>query len=243
MSNFGMPAGYDAWKTRSPDDEYPPPGEEWGPSEEFEPEPDYDDAPLEWFDCDKCDGYGTVAYRVTVYEHGCGFPHDDTDERSCPACGGEGGWYGYAEGDSPSIAMFDDDTPPGEPTMPATYFHDFIRDNGLPVTVEYSAHDGEPDFDYPGHICDGGGSSPQVTIIKAWPNTPWHNRLAGVTLWDIGRKTRLGRVAARWAAWPARVLMRIDEWWRASLTDAESERFEADLAEHYEPEDPDDDYR
>jgi hypothetical protein len=41
-------------------------------------------------DCDHCDGSGVIAQRVTVYEHGCGVPHDDTDERPCPKCDGTG---------------------------------------------------------------------------------------------------------------------------------------------------------
>jgi hypothetical protein len=41
-------------------------------------------------DCDHCDGSGVIASRVTVYEHGCGFPHNDTDERPCPECDGTG---------------------------------------------------------------------------------------------------------------------------------------------------------
>jgi DnaJ-class molecular chaperone len=41
-------------------------------------------------DCDHCDGSGVIARRVTVYEHGCGFPHDDTDEQPCPECDGTG---------------------------------------------------------------------------------------------------------------------------------------------------------
>jgi hypothetical protein len=40
--------------------------------------------------CDNCDGSGIIARRVTVYEHGCGVPHDDTDERPCPKCDGTG---------------------------------------------------------------------------------------------------------------------------------------------------------
>lgn len=40
--------------------------------------------------CSHCSGSGVEVFRVTVYEHGCGFPHDDSDERPCPACNGEG---------------------------------------------------------------------------------------------------------------------------------------------------------
>lgn len=40
--------------------------------------------------CGECRGSGVIGRRVTVYEHGCGFPHDDTEEEPCPACGGTG---------------------------------------------------------------------------------------------------------------------------------------------------------
>lgn len=40
--------------------------------------------------CPNCDGSGVEAFRATVYEHGCAFPHDDSDERPCPTCCGEG---------------------------------------------------------------------------------------------------------------------------------------------------------
>jgi hypothetical protein len=45
---------------------------------------------LMFVDCDHCDGSGVIGRRVTVYEHGCGFPHDDTEELPCPECDGTG---------------------------------------------------------------------------------------------------------------------------------------------------------
>lgn len=48
--------------------------------------------PEQWYDCDACDGSGVEVYRVTIYEAGCGFPHDDSAEKPCEACGGVGGW-------------------------------------------------------------------------------------------------------------------------------------------------------
>jgi DnaJ-class molecular chaperone len=42
------------------------------------------------FTCSHCNGSGAIGKRVTVYEHGCGFPHDDTHEEPCPECHGEG---------------------------------------------------------------------------------------------------------------------------------------------------------
>lgn len=55
--------------------------------------------PETWEDCPACDGAGIQVYRVTVYEHGCGFPHDDSDERPCGLCGGARGWI-VTEGDN-----------------------------------------------------------------------------------------------------------------------------------------------
>ncbi len=40
--------------------------------------------------CAACDGRGYQARRVTVYEHGCGVPHDDTEEIPCAECDGTG---------------------------------------------------------------------------------------------------------------------------------------------------------
>jgi hypothetical protein len=40
--------------------------------------------------CGHCNGSGVIGRRVSVYEHGCGFPHDDTEEEPCPECGGTG---------------------------------------------------------------------------------------------------------------------------------------------------------
>ncbi len=48
--------------------------------------------PQQWYVCDACDGEGFIPRRVTVYEHGCGFPHDDTHEEPCGKCNGVGGW-------------------------------------------------------------------------------------------------------------------------------------------------------
>lgn len=41
-------------------------------------------------DCAECGGAGIVPRRITAYEPGCGFPHDDTDELKCDACDGHG---------------------------------------------------------------------------------------------------------------------------------------------------------
>lgn len=58
------------------------------------------DAPLQIFTCAACDGKGYTVHRVAVYEHGCGFPHDDSEERPCPECSGYGEFIGPCQGDA-----------------------------------------------------------------------------------------------------------------------------------------------
>lgn len=114
--------------------------------------------------------------------------------------------------------------------MGATYFQDFTRDNGLPVTVEYGVSGGYSAPTYsPLHGADG-GDAPEFMIIKAWPNTAGHHWLAARSLYS--RSRLLSRFFD--------ALERLDMWWRASLTDAERERMEAWLAEHYVEEPYDD---
>lgn len=56
-------------------------------------------APEQLFMCQACEGSGVQAHRITVYEHGCGFPHDDTAEKTCEQCGGLGTYLADAEPD------------------------------------------------------------------------------------------------------------------------------------------------
>jgi hypothetical protein len=49
-----------------------------------------DHGPIFFATCEACEGLGFILKRVTVYEAGCAFPHDDTDERQCEECGGCG---------------------------------------------------------------------------------------------------------------------------------------------------------
>jgi hypothetical protein len=61
-------------------------------------------APETWVECPECRGAGHTVHRITVYEHGCGFPHDDTEERPCERCRGEGGWIDDVEPDGDDYA-------------------------------------------------------------------------------------------------------------------------------------------
>jgi hypothetical protein len=49
-----------------------------------------DHGPWHLIDCLECGGSGIVPRRITVYEAGCAFPHDDTDEAKCADCDGSG---------------------------------------------------------------------------------------------------------------------------------------------------------
>jgi hypothetical protein len=88
---------------------------------------------------------------------------------------------------------------------------------GLPITVEYG---------YDDHV---------AFLQKAWPDTPWHNRIAAVWVWLITRPNL--SLSGIWLAGKLRVpvewLMRFDKWWRANLTDKEREQIERDLDERY----------
>jgi hypothetical protein len=122
--------------------------------------------------------------------------------------------------------------------MSATYFQDFTRDNGLPVTVEYGVDGSYSPTTYSPICGAAGGDAPTFCIVDAWPSTRGHNLLARWRLHCFGRLTWRSRIGFAISGW----LLRFDCWWRASLTDSEVERFEAYLAERheddpYEPED------
>ena len=40
--------------------------------------------------CPACEGSGVEVYATTVYEPGCYFAHDSSDERPCRECWGSG---------------------------------------------------------------------------------------------------------------------------------------------------------
>lgn len=112
----------------------------------------------------------------------------------------------------------------------------FTRANGQVIGVEYEVEShGESNFDYPGHICDGGGSGPVLYITEAWPEDAFHNWIA--SMWnrcadrDLRPEQRLFKA-----------LMKLDAWLRCRLTDDEREQFEGELSANYEPDYSDDWY-
>lgn len=50
------------------------------------------EAPQQLIECNACDGSGVEVFGTWVYEHGCGYGHNSTDERPCGKCNGNGWW-------------------------------------------------------------------------------------------------------------------------------------------------------
>lgn len=119
--------------------------------------------------------------------------------------------------------------------MTATSFQDFTRDNGDPVTVEYSFRPGSDPTYSPMYGAEGGDPA-EVEIIKVWPNTPSFDALCGrrnALVWAQTRSLRQSLVLLGLT-----VSIRFAER-RCRPTGAELERFETWLIEHhvYEPDD------
>jgi hypothetical protein len=116
--------------------------------------------------------------------------------------------------------------------MPRTYFQDFIRDDGSPVTVEYSFQRGSPTTYSPMYGADGGDGC-EVEIVSVMPNTPEYERLCSEVLYLGGRHS-----IAAMSAEARLCLQELDESIaiekrRVALTDAENERMCNWLAEHH----------
>lgn len=60
----------------------------------------FHEAPEVFIECTECGGDGVIRKNIWVYEHGCGFGHDDVTETPCRLCNGAGGTICEAEGDS-----------------------------------------------------------------------------------------------------------------------------------------------
>ncbi|WP_050400457.1 hypothetical protein [Bradyrhizobium embrapense] len=125
--------------------------------------------------------------------------------------------------------------------MGATYFQDFTRDNGYPVTVEYGYSPGSETTYSPMHGACGGAPC-EIQIVSSMPNTPAFERFSGIynhLRW--GRRQAWQRPAFELAA----AIVRLCRWiweFRARLSTEERERMEEWLAEHhvYEPYEPED---
>lgn len=110
----------------------------------------------------------------------------------------------------------------------------FTRANGQVIGVEYEVEGhGESNFDYPGHICDGGGSGAVLVITDAWPEDAFHRWLG--EMWFRCWDRRL-----RFEAWLFKRLMKLDGRLRCRLSADERERFEEKLSADYEPDTSDD---
>lgn len=128
--------------------------------------------------------------------------------------------------------------------MTATHFQDFKLDDGSPITVEYTYGAGS-ETTYSPMFGACGGDGCEVSILKAWPNAPAYERLAG-------RRNDLTFLNSRpirrrpWHWIPLAIVsarMRWQEFW-CQPTDAQRERMEDWLIEHheYEPYEPEYDY-
>lgn len=114
--------------------------------------------------------------------------------------------------------------------------YDFVKDNGLPVTVDFTYSPGsETTYSPMNGAC--GGDPCEVSIDDSWPNTNAFNELYSLRN-DLDWTAR--PLWKRPVAWIALQFVEIAVWYQhrsARLTDAERERMEAWIAENhvYEP--------
>ena len=130
--------------------------------------------------------------------------------------------------------------------MGATHFFQFNKDNDFPVEVEYEIVSyGEPHFDHPGHICDGGGSGPEVQINDSWPHTKAFQALESkrldLTTSPLSPLQENQSIVAQGYGRLMLVILELRISWQkraARLTDDERWRWEAVIAEKYVDEPP-----
>lgn len=125
--------------------------------------------------------------------------------------------------------------------MARSFYQDFTKDDGLPVTVEYTFNAGSETTYSPASGAHGGDPC-EVTIVRSWPNTPEHDDLcARRNALSEAQQRNPFRVDddERQVLWEMNNDIERDEA-RAELTDAERDRMEAWLCEHHVDE-PDDD--
>lgn len=128
--------------------------------------------------------------------------------------------------------------------MPETFFQDFTRDDGSPVTVEYSYSPGsETTYSPMSGACGGDGCD--VEIVTAWPNTQeyndLHSRKTDLENSMLGKSVHwlIGADSIREEI--AKLSSQIDTADETSrLTDSERERMADWIIEHhvYEPYEP-----
>lgn len=129
--------------------------------------------------------------------------------------------------------------------MGRTYFQNFSRDDGSPITVEYEVEGSFSPTTYSPHSGACGGDAPTFCILSAWPNTEeydaLHRRVRELQSGHWGRPRHP-------ALFTPEVLEELNELdaqiekadAACQLNDSERERMEMWIAEHYvdEPDDP-----
>jgi hypothetical protein len=122
--------------------------------------------------------------------------------------------------------------------MPRTYFADFLRDDGSPVTVEFGY---SPDTEtiYSPRFGADGGDPAQIEIVSVMPNTPEYKHMCQRSL-DLGRDIVLMTADERDELRELDETIRIAKA-RIALTDAENERIIDQICQvhNWEPDEPD----
>lgn len=121
--------------------------------------------------------------------------------------------------------------------------YDFEKDNGQPVTVEFSYSPGS-DMTYSPMYGACGGDGCEVYVISSWPRDAGYDYLCG-RYNDLSWNRH--HALMRPLAWVALQFIKLAMWfreYRARLTVAESDRMADWVAEHheYEPPEFEDDY-
>lgn len=132
--------------------------------------------------------------------------------------------------------------------MARTFFQDFEKDDGTPITVEYSVVGSHSPTTFSPNYGADGGDVPEFSILDSWPRSEEYNRLwterNGLVLDPLGRE-RSPITISMMEPEEQEKLHELDDAIEAAdktakLTDAECERMEAWIAEHYieEPDEP-----
>jgi hypothetical protein len=127
--------------------------------------------------------------------------------------------------------------------MARTHFHDFTKDDGMPITVEYGVEGSYSPKTYSPLSGACSGDAPEIGIISAWPQNEEYHRL-----WRRKSEIEAGpygqtRHLLSFSEEEREELTDLDQAIEAAdktaeLTDSERERMEAWLSEHYVEDDP-----